>query len=254
MTSTTDVEIVAGELVLAEPEPTGPPTLFGTSNPHLALQRMGEVATALVDVIRDRKLVSRIQGRDHLNVEAWQTLGGMLGIVPVVVWTRPLEDGAGWEARVEARTLDGRVVGAAESMCTHGERSWRTRDEYALRGMSQTRAISRALRAPLSQIVSMAGYDPTAAEEMPPEEQPQPATSRVHPVEARPEQLAEIQQLLARLNELRPEADWRARCREITGGPPNLMTVGIANVLIDKLKQSIEAAEMFGPAVNDGSS
>jgi hypothetical protein len=48
----------------------------------------------------------------------------MLGVFPVCVWTRPLErDGQqfGWEARVEARTRSGELVGAAESQCTRDE-------------------------------------------------------------------------------------------------------------------------------------
>jgi hypothetical protein len=175
----------------------------------------------------------------------------MLGIVPIVVWTHPLDDGSGWEARVEARTLDGRLVGAAESMCTRSEQMWQRRDEYAVRSMSQTRAISRALRAPLSQIVKMAGYDPTGAEEMPPEVESKPRTSGTAPVEANPEQLAEIRRLVDRLAELSPETDWWQRCREITGGPANLMTVTIANVLIGKLRQSVEAAEEFDAAPDE---
>src|SRR5262245_45799989 len=112
-------------------------TLFGTSDPTVALARMAKIASALVDVVRDRGLVVGINGRDHLTAEAWTTLGGMLGVVPVVAWTRRLEDGSGWEARVEARTLDGRIVGAAESMCTRAESTWSRRDEYALRSMAQ---------------------------------------------------------------------------------------------------------------------
>jgi hypothetical protein len=245
---TTEQEIIEpGELVVIDPKPAGPPTLFGTRDPRLALQRMADVATALVDVIRDRKLVVKIQGREHLTAEAWQTLGGMLGIVPVVVWTKPLEDGSGWEARVEARTLDGRVVGAAESMCTRTEQTWKRRDEYALRSMSQTRAISRALRAPLSQIVKMAGYDPTGAEEMPVEPEPREEQRRspADPVAADKEQLAEIRRLVERLSQLRPDTDWWQRCREITGGPSRLMTVTIASMLIEKLQGSLEAAELF---------
>lgn len=71
--------------------------------------------------------------------------------------------------------MDGRVVGAAESMCTRSEKEWgpnpsrgKPRDEFALRSMAQTRAIGRALRAPLGQIVVLAGYEPAGAEEMPP--------------------------------------------------------------------------------------
>ena len=128
---------------------------------------MADVATALVDVIEKKKLYATINGRRHVTSAGWTTLGGMLGVVPIVAWSRPLPEGAGWEARVEAHTLDGRIVGAAESMCTRDERSWRTRDEFALRGMAQTRAIGRALRGPLSQIVEMAGYEPPAPRRCP---------------------------------------------------------------------------------------
>jgi hypothetical protein len=162
---------IRGELVNLESEvetvPAAPLTLFGTSDPCLALERMSDLARVLVDVVRDRKLFARIGGREHRTAEAWTTLGGMLGVVPVVVWTRPNETGDGYLARVEARTLDGRVVGAAESECTRAEANWEKRDAFALRSMAQTRAIGRALRAPLGQIVVLAGYEPAGAEELP---------------------------------------------------------------------------------------
>src|SRR5262249_38598603 len=148
------------------------------------------------------------QGREHLTAEAWTCLGGLVGITPVVSWSRPLEDGSGWEARVEARTLDGRVVGAAESMCTRAESKWARRDEFQLRSMSQTRAIARALRAPLSPIAVLANYEPAAGEEFN-ETDDEPKTSPVAPVQARPEQLDEIKQLIQYLAELRPETDWK---------------------------------------------
>jgi hypothetical protein len=129
---------------------------------------MADIATALVDVIEARHLYATIGGRRHITCEGWTTLGGMLGIVPIVVDTRQNDEGDGIVARVEARTLDGRVVGAAEAECSRAERAWRTRDPYAIRSMAQTRAISRALRAPLGQIVVLAGYEASGAEEMPP--------------------------------------------------------------------------------------
>jgi hypothetical protein len=89
----------------------------------------------------------------------------MLGVVPVVEWTRKTD--TGWEARVEARTLDGRVVGAAEAMCTRDERTWKSRDDYAIRSMAQTRATSKALRQPLGFVVTLAGFEATPDEEMP---------------------------------------------------------------------------------------
>jgi hypothetical protein len=88
------------------------------------------------------------------------------------------------------------------------------------------------------------------AEEMPADEpaDSKPRTSKVAPVEAKPEQITEIIGLITRLTELRPETDWKARARQITGGPPEMMTITIANMLIGKLEESVKAAEEFTTA------
>jgi hypothetical protein len=165
MTETAELELVEGEL----PSATG---LFGSSDPATILTRHTETAGLLARVIRDRRLYARIGPKDHVLVEGWTLLGSLLGVFPVTVWTRPLE--GGWEARVEARTLDGRIVGAAESMCLRSEKEWgpnptrgKPRDEYALRSMAATRATSKALRQPLGFVMQLAGFDPTPAEEIP---------------------------------------------------------------------------------------
>src|SRR4051812_37277011 len=98
-------EVVAGELVVVDSAPA-PITLFGTSDPRVALERMADVATVLVDVIEKKQLFASINGRRHITAEGWTTLGGMLGIVPVVTETRSNDAGDGIVAHVEARTLD----------------------------------------------------------------------------------------------------------------------------------------------------
>lgn len=144
-----------------------PANLFGTADPGQVIALATQRADALADVIRAKHLYRTIGQKNHVFVEAWTMLGSMLGVFPVVVWTRKLEKSDGWEARVEARTLGGQLVGAAEAQCDRGEKTWKTRDEYALRAMAQTRATSRALRGPLGFIVTLAGYEATGAEEMP---------------------------------------------------------------------------------------
>ena len=62
--------------------------------------KAADVSNALARVVRDRKLYARISGKEHVLVGGWTLLGSMLGVFPVTVWSRPLEDG--WEARVEA--------------------------------------------------------------------------------------------------------------------------------------------------------
>jgi hypothetical protein len=146
-------------------------TLFGTDDPGAALERQRALAVTLADVVRQQGLVVRIGQSDHLRVEAWSFLGSLLGVFPVVEWSKPVMDGEqqiGWEARVEARTRGGEIVGSAEAMCLRTEKTWKGREDYALRSMAQTRATSKALRLPLGFIVVLAGYNPTPAEEMSP--------------------------------------------------------------------------------------
>ena len=149
------------------------------------IARAVKVADALERVIREKKLIAKIRQNEHVLVEGWTLLGSMLGVFPVLVWTRPLDDG--WEARVEARTLDGRVVGAAESECLRSESKWAKAEDYAIRSMAATRATSKALRQPLGFVMTMAGFETTPAEEMPsePEAAESGVTDRPRPADAR---------------------------------------------------------------------
>jgi hypothetical protein len=162
-------------------------TLFGTDNPAEVVARAAVVATALADLVHKQNLVVRIGQSEHVRVEGWTLLGSMLGVFPIVTWTRPIlkehdtpptPTTEGWEARVEARTRNGEIVGAAEAECMRSEDAWGwtptnkygkplpPRDDYALRSMAQTRAVSKALRLPLGFVMQLAGFNPTPAEEM----------------------------------------------------------------------------------------
>ena len=165
------IEAEAEEMGLAT-QPV-PPALFGTpDDPEHTVELMTRHAKALAGIIETQKLYKQIRSKRHILVEGWTTLGAMVGVFPVTVWTKELANG--WEARVEARTLSGQIVGAAEAMCTHDEKpgtggstnQWKNADEYALRSMAQTRATSKALRMPLGFIVTLAGFDSTPADEM----------------------------------------------------------------------------------------
>jgi hypothetical protein len=148
-------------------------TLFGSNDPVEVITRATAVATALAEVVRKQQLASTISGREFVRVEGWTLLGSMLGVFPVLEWTHEIVDdsgqGVGWEARVEARTRAGEVVGAAEAECLRSEKTWAKRDSYALRSMAATRATSKAMRGPLGFVMTLAGFEATPSEEMPPE-------------------------------------------------------------------------------------
>lgn len=151
-----------GELIVHQPLP--PPSLFGTADPAEVVARASRVAASLKEVIKAQGLISKISGKEYPRCEAWTLLGTMLGVFPVLVWTRAMENG--WEARVEARTRDGAIVGAAEAQCLKTERNWGNRDDFALRSMAQTRATAKALRMPLGFVMTLGGFQATPAEEM----------------------------------------------------------------------------------------
>jgi hypothetical protein len=114
--------------------------------------------------------------------------------------------------------------------------------------MAQTRAVSRALRAPLGQIVALAGYDAAAAEEMPPlvddgapatAPEPGPSGSAAAPVEPSLEQWAKIETLIRTLQGADPETDWKTRSGELAGVAARLLTKTGAEILIEKLQSEL---------------
>lgn len=165
MTEVIDAEVVGTDLEVLAPAPA---SLFHTDDPVEVLDKASAVATALASVIDRQNMFVSIRGKKHVTIDGWQTLGSMLGVTAVVVSTSEISEGD-WEARAEARTLDGRVVGAADAMCCKAEGgNWGPKaTSNARRAMAQTRAMSRALRGPLGFVVNLAGYQATAAEEMP---------------------------------------------------------------------------------------
>ena len=141
------------------------------------VQGAREMANALADVIEHQKLTKDIQGRKYVKVEGWTTLGVMLGVVPREVQTTE-QDGI-YTATIElVRIVDQGVISRASAECgsddeldRYGKPVWSSRPRYARRSMAQTRATGKACRLAFSWIMSLAGYEPTPAEEMPDKQQ-----------------------------------------------------------------------------------
>jgi hypothetical protein len=233
-----EAEIEELELVSAEQSAM---TLFRTNDPDLALARMVEVSNTIVDVIEQQRFYATISGKKYVTCPGWKTAGGMLGLSPYTVWTRPNESQDGYVARVEIRILDERTIAAAEAECARDEPHWKTRPKHALRSMAETRATSRALRGPLEQVFALGGYEGTAAEEMPADrDESVKPSSPVEGAEPSAEQREEIKSLVRVLARIHPDVDWSERCREIAGVPARLLTHGGADYLIGKLRRETE--------------
>jgi len=158
------------EVIEAEYVPLG---TIRTAGPVAMIQQATDIAAHLADIVESRKLYSLISGKKHVRVEGWTTLGAMLGVLPreVRVEYRPADpnegQAEGYEAYVElVRVNDGAVIGGASAICTRAERNWQNRDEFAIRSMATTRATGKAYRLGFSWIMTLAGYEPTPAEEM----------------------------------------------------------------------------------------
>ncbi|HBY58524.1 MAG TPA: hypothetical protein DEH78_01800 [Solibacterales bacterium] len=133
--------------------------------PAQMVRKNSERAKVLKEVIEKQGFYTQIGRGRHLRLEGWQTLGAMTGAFAQIEWSRRVE--GGWEARAVVKTLDGNVIGAAESMCMESERNWTGKEDHAVRSMAQTRALSKALSGPLRFVVALAGFEGTPAEEMP---------------------------------------------------------------------------------------
>ena len=157
------VEGEAVELARIETQP-----LVAGNTPGETLAGHVLIANELRRIITEQKLSVQVQGKEHVTVEGWQTLGLLCSITAVVTDTVPVD--GGFMATVEARRVtDGMVVGRAQALCTNDEKRgpWKSADRYALLSMAQTRATSKALKQAVGPLMKLAGYQTTPAEEMP---------------------------------------------------------------------------------------
>lgn len=152
------------------PPPSPVSELIPARSPEEFLQKSQRIATALDKLIKDRGLFKEIKGRRYIYAEAWTTCAAMLRCVPSIVDVKVDEDeNREWFRAVATavlRTFDGREISRAQAECSSDEELWSERDNFAIRSMAQTRAVSRVCRLALSWIPVLAGYEPTPAEEM----------------------------------------------------------------------------------------
>ena len=103
----------------------------------------------------------------HCNIEVWRAIAATAGFSLGVTEVR--EAGDGWEADgVVRRITDGIIVGSGSGYCDAHEQFGKGKATYAIRGMAQTRAQSRAAAGVFGQLVVFIHEDlrATPAEEM----------------------------------------------------------------------------------------
>lgn len=142
------------------------------ATPAALVEQASAMATALARVIDGQKLFTVIQGKRHVRVEGWTTLGTMLGVLPREVSVT--EEWGVYTATVElVRMSDGAVISRASAECgdadevdRQGVPIWANRPRFARRSMALTRATGKACRLAFSWIMALAGYEACPSEEM----------------------------------------------------------------------------------------
>jgi len=149
--------------------PTSQPaeSLFSRA-PKKAMEEMRDLVKIVAGQCTGPEFIAEIRNKRYPKVEWWTSLGAVLGLFPVVVYSRRLDrdDEIAYEARVEVRHGD-TVVAAGEAMCSSQESTWKDSPEYSIKSMAITRATGKAYRIPLSFLAVMSGLAPSNAEEIP---------------------------------------------------------------------------------------
>jgi len=127
------------------------------------------LAIDLAKFIKENNLFQNIQGKEYVNVEAWQYAGARLGILAIVdqVTSISTDSELKYQAKVNLYSLKTKqVIGGGFAICSNKEQGKKYYQEFAIASMAQTRAIGKAFRNALAWIIKAAGYECIPAEEM----------------------------------------------------------------------------------------
>jgi hypothetical protein len=158
---------MANEIVKKE---EGQLEVWGTRDYKQVVEKAKDIAGILSNVIQEKNLYTVIEGKKYVHCEGWTLAGAMLGLFPVITEIREEKNpkGVKYIATCEIRTSDGRTIAKGQSECASWEKKRQKRhyEDFEIRSMAQTRAVSKAFRLLLSWIMVFGGYEPTPAEEM----------------------------------------------------------------------------------------
>lgn len=138
-------------------------------DPEKEIEFAQRCAKALMKVLETKPRPVIMNGERYIEFEDWQTIARFYQISVGIEWTKTIAVNGktvGYGARAIVYNRDGQMISSAEAMCMRDENNWKTKPEFQLRSMAQTRASAKAFRNVLAWVVVMAGLKPTPAEEM----------------------------------------------------------------------------------------
>jgi len=129
-------------------------------------------AKLLMDIVEKTECYQEISGKKYLQVEAWETIGAFNRVNARTEKTDPIienDEIVGYCAHVQL-WKDGQIVGGAVMPCFFSEYCCQGKEgdakHKAAMSAAQTFATSKAYRMNYSYIATLAGYEPTPAEEI----------------------------------------------------------------------------------------
>lgn len=152
--------------------------LMADENVKIKMGKAIAVANFSRKVIAEKKLFCEINNNKYVYVRGWKLIANGAGFIPEIdpdktkLIRERVTDGdrtytsIRCEAWAYLRTPKGEKVGYALGTCSNDEKNWAGRDETAIVGMAQTRAIGRACKNALDWLVTMAGYADVPVEEL----------------------------------------------------------------------------------------
>lgn len=146
----------------------------------LGLAVLPQKSTRVIDPETGKPERVRYTVTKHIYAKGTKRAAIQNGSADVVATETSEVDGYSWECHVDV-SKNGVPIAGGDGMCSRTEETWRDRDDYALRGMAQTRATSRAIAGAARWIVTLAGYSATPAEEYGAHEAPQSEPAETDP-------------------------------------------------------------------------
>jgi hypothetical protein len=156
-----------------DPQPTDAELPYLEPEEVVAVAR--KQADVLMKLVEDRGLFQTIGSERYLTAQAWETIGAFNRVSANTEWVTAVQNNDGETIAYDAKvslisTLDGSQRGSGTARCSLDDfpcrgREGSARDKAAI-SAAQTWALSKVYRMNFSFVVTLAGFQPTPAEEM----------------------------------------------------------------------------------------
>ena len=133
--------------------------------------RRKEVARAIEKFVRAQPdLKIKIEKEDYAKAPVWTFCAACFGVTIMVTLSEELltddRQEMGYHAIANAIDANGRVISTADAACMCSESDWAGKPSFQLRSMSETRAATKVCSLLYKDVMVLAGFSPTPAEEM----------------------------------------------------------------------------------------